>query len=147
VLTPPTHSNIGKDVDGTRDDGIHGMEYNNDDEDFNYHSSDGSAKKKAAAHRDLGNNVVGWLPMATTGNKEGATHNFVQMDDTPNWLHEIVNNQTFGKADPISTLINQFFPCIKCNDHKNINDPFAWFPVLLWKSGIVTWELFDVNFR
>ncbi len=95
---------------------------------------------------DLGHDAVGTLPMATSGSKEGASCNFVQMDNTPNWLHEIGNNQTFGKAYLISALINQIFPCIACNNHKNIKDPSTWFPVFLLKLGIATWELFDVDF-
>jgi hypothetical protein len=81
-----------------------------------------------------------WLPQEVR-----ATFNFVQMDNTSNRLYEIGNNKIFGKADLISALINQNFPCIECNNHKNINNPSAWFPVFLWKSGIATWKLFDVN--
>jgi hypothetical protein len=68
------------------------------------------------------------------------------MDNTPHWLHEISNNQMVGKADLISTLITQVFPCVACNNHKNIKGPSAWLPVFLWKSCVATWELFDVDF-
>jgi hypothetical protein len=50
VLTPPTHRDIGTDVNETSDDGMYGKQYNNHDEVFSYHSSDGSTKEEAAAH-------------------------------------------------------------------------------------------------
>jgi hypothetical protein len=145
-LTPPSHSNNGTKVNEIEDGRIYGKEYDNDDKDFSYHSSDGSAEEEAAVHRELGHGTVGTSPMATLGSKEGSTHNSGQMENTPNWLHEINNNQMFGKADLISVPINQFFFCIVCNNHKNINDLSAWLPIFLLKSGVATWELFDVDF-
>ncbi len=91
LLTPPTLSNNGIDVDEIGNDRIHGKKYNNDDNYFNYHSSDGSAKEQAAAHGEFVHDAVGTSPMDTSGSKEGATCDFVQMDDTPNWLYEISN--------------------------------------------------------
>jgi hypothetical protein len=49
--TPPTHSNNSMDVNEIGNDGIYGKEYDNDDKDFSYHSSDGSANKEEAAHK------------------------------------------------------------------------------------------------
>ncbi len=123
MLTPSTHRDIGTAINEIGNNGIYGKEYNINDEDFSYHSPDGFAKEEAAAHGELGHDAVRMLPTATSGSKEGATHNFVQMDITPNWLHEIGNNQMFDKAGLISALINQNFPCIACNNHKNINNP------------------------
>ncbi len=108
--TPPTHSNNDIDVNVIGNDGIYSKEYDNDDKDFSYHSSDGSANEEAVAQREFGHEAVGTLPMATSRSKEGATHNFVQMDGTPDWLHEISNNQMSGKADLISAFIIHFFP-------------------------------------
>jgi hypothetical protein len=119
------------DLNEISNDGIFGKEYNNDDKDFSYHSSDRSAEEEAAAHREFGHDAVGTLHMATSGSKEGATCICVQVENTPNCLHEINKNQTFGKADLISALINQIFPCVVCNNHKNINNPSAWLPIFL----------------
>jgi hypothetical protein len=101
LLRPPTHSDSGTDVDEIGDDRIYGKEYDNNDEDFSYHSSDGSAKES--------HDMVGMPPMATLGSMEGSNCDSGQIDDTQNWLHKINKNQTFGKADLISALINQFF--------------------------------------
>jgi hypothetical protein len=65
----------------------------------------------------------------------------------PNWQYEIKHIKPYGKGELISTLTNQIFPCIACNNHKKINDPSTWVPVFLGKSGITTWGLFDNFFE
>jgi hypothetical protein len=64
-----------------------------------------------------------------------------------NWQYEIKHIKPYGKAELISALTNQFFPCIACNNHKKINDLSTWVPVFLRKSGITTWGLFDNFFE
>jgi hypothetical protein len=156
LLTHPAHSDTGTDVDEIGNNEIYGKEYNDHDEDFSYHSSDGLAKENADSQGELGHNMGRMSPMATLGGKEGSTCNSAQVDNSPNWLHEINKNQIFGKADLLIALINQIFPCVVCNNHKNINNPSTWIPiflwklgvttVFLWKSGVTMWELFDVDF-
>ncbi len=53
----------------------------------------------------------------------------------------------YDKADLLSTLINQIFPCIACNNHRNINNFTTWVPVFLRKLGDTTWEVFDINIK
>ncbi len=138
MLTHPTHSGNGTDVNKIDNDRIYGKEYKDDDEDFSCHSSDGLAKGDADSQGESGHKVGETLPMAILGDKEGSTYDSGQMDNSPNWLHEINKNQIFGKADLIIALINQICPCVVCNNRKNINGPSTWIPIFLWKSGVTT---------
>ena len=54
----------------------------------------------------------------------------------PNRQYEIKHIKPYDKAELISVLTNQIFPCIACNNHKNISDPSTWVPVFLRKAGI-----------
>jgi hypothetical protein len=64
-----------------------------------------------------------------------------------NWLKEIDSRGTYDKKDLLAESTNQTFPCIACNDHKNILNPATWVPAFLCKSSPTTWDVFDVNFE
>jgi hypothetical protein len=86
--------------------------------------------------------------MADAGGKVlGPDNDAGHVDNQPNWLHEINNNQMYEKADLLDALVNQIFPCIVCSSHNNIDDLATWIPIFLWKLGSTTWEVFDAGFE
>jgi hypothetical protein len=117
-------------------DGIYGTMDNNEDKNFSYHSSDGSVEEEENDQQVLGQNAVGTLPLATNCNN-GPEYSLL------NWQYKIKHIKPYGKAELSATLTSQIFPCIACNNHKNISDPSTWVLVFLLKAGIDTWGLFD----
>jgi hypothetical protein len=63
------------------------------------------------------------------------------------WLKEIYSRGTYDKKDLVAESTNQTFPCITCNDHKNILNPAMWVPAFLRKSSTTTWDVFNINFK
>jgi hypothetical protein len=64
-----------------------------------------------------------------------------------NWLKEVDSRGTYDEKDLLAESTNQTFPCIACNDHNNIFDPFTWVPAFLCKSSATTWDVFNVDFN
>ncbi len=69
--TSTSHNNDVTYADKLGSNWIYGWEYNYGDEDFSYHSLDGSAEEDADDYGELGQDAVGTLPMATAGGKKG----------------------------------------------------------------------------
>ena len=59
------------DTEDAENDGIYRREYDNDDEDFSYHSSDGLDKDDSVYDLSLGNGAEGTSPPATARNTDG----------------------------------------------------------------------------
>ncbi len=127
-------------------DGIYRREYDNDDEDFSYHSSNGSDKDDSVYDLSLGASAEGTSPPATARNTDGQFPLGGQVEDLPDWLHEMNTNRVYNASHLLAAPITQIFPCISCKNHKDINNPTAWIPVFLWKLGKTTWEVFDKIF-
>ncbi len=64
-----------------------------------------------------------------------------------NWLKEVESRGTYDKKDLLAESTNQTFPCVACNDYKNILDPSIWVPAFLRKSSATTWDVFNVDFN
>jgi hypothetical protein len=74
--------------------GIYGGDYDNDDNsDLSYHSSNGSDKDDSDVNLSLGNGAEGTSPTATKRNTAEQTPLRRQMDDIPDWLQEMIDNQ------------------------------------------------------
>ncbi len=141
-----THSQDDSDAEELDNNGIYGREYDNTDEDFSYHSSDGSDKDDTGYDCSLGNGAEGTSPPATAYSKDGQFSLGEQVEDLPSWLHEMDTNQIYDASHLLAAPITQVFPCVTCNNHSNIKDPTLWIPVFLCKSGNTTWEVFDEKF-
>jgi len=61
------------------------------------------------------------------------------------WMKEVESRGTFDKKDLLAKPINRIFPCIACNDQKNILNPSTWVPAFLRKSSATTWDVLNVN--
>ncbi len=83
--TPP--SKDGTDAPDFDGDGIYGKNYDNEDEDFSYHLSDGSAEEEIDDHGELGADAVRTSPLVTY-----ASSKVGKVDDLPNWLQEVTCN-------------------------------------------------------
>jgi hypothetical protein len=93
LTTASTHSQDDSDSEEMDIDNIYGREYDNTNEDFSYHSSDGSDKDDAGYDRSLGNGMEGMSPPATAYSKDGQFPLGGQVEDLPDWLHEMDTNQ------------------------------------------------------
>jgi hypothetical protein len=101
-----------------------------------YEASDGKGKE------ELGKGASGCSPLLM-----GRSEPNDAFEEEPfNLLKEIDSRGTYDKKDLLVESTNQTFPCIACNDHKNILDPSTWVPAFLRKSSTTTWDVFDVNF-
>ncbi len=84
LLMDTSHSEGGTDTPDFGNDGIYKMEDDDEDEDFSYHLSNGSAEEEIDDHGELGADAVGTSPLATSaGGKVGT------VDDLSNWFQEI----------------------------------------------------------
>ncbi len=106
------HSKDGTDAPDFDDDDNYGKNYDNEDEDFSYHLSDGLAEEEIDEHGELGADAVGMSPLVTS-----ASSKVGKVDDLPNWLQEINRNQTYDKTDLLAALVTQIFPCIACSNN------------------------------
>ncbi len=122
-------------------DSIHDAESEEEDKEFSYHSSDGSAEEEGEDYGELGQDADGTSLMATRSKRYEK-----EEDKLPNWLNKINLIQSYDKPELLSAPISQIFPCVACNNHKKINNPQTWVPIFLQKSGITSWELFDADF-
>jgi hypothetical protein len=123
------------------DEGVCKADSDEDDKDFNYHSSDGSAEEDGEHQDKFGQHADGTSLMVTE-----YRHNTNHEDALPNWHNEANRIRAFAKPELLSAPINQIFPCVACLNHKNIKDPLTWVPVFLRKSGNTSWEVFDKDF-
>jgi hypothetical protein len=138
-----THSQDNSGAEELDNNGIYGREYDKTNEDFSYHSSDGSDKDDAGYDCSLGNGTEGTSPPATKYSKDGQFPLGGQVEDLPSWLHEMDTNQSYDASHLLAAPITLVFLCITCNNHSNIKDPTSWIPIFLCKSCNTTWEVFE----
>jgi hypothetical protein len=81
LLMDTPHSKDGTDTPDFDDDGIYGKNYDNEDEDFSYHLSDGLAEEQIEDHGELGADAVGTSPLVIFASSKAG-----KVDDLPNWL-------------------------------------------------------------
>ncbi len=62
LLMDTSHSKDGTDAPDFGDNGIYGKDYDNEDEDFSYHSLNGLAEEEIDDHGELGADAVGTSP-------------------------------------------------------------------------------------
>jgi hypothetical protein len=129
----------------TDDEGIHpgsiysGQHEKDDNSSYSVHNSEASDGK---GKKELGKGASGFSPLLM-----GRSEPDNAFDEEPfDWLKEIDNRGTYDKKDLLAESTNQTFPCITCNNHKNILNPSTWVPAFLRKSSTTTWDVFDVNF-
>jgi hypothetical protein len=67
--------------------------------------------------------------------------------DTFEWMKEVESRGTFDITDLFDEPINRIFPCVACNDQKNILDRSTWIPAFLRKASATTWDVLDVDFE
>jgi hypothetical protein len=142
--TTSTHSKDGANDDRVDNKGIYGGENDDDDGDFTYHSSDGSNEDDENGNEVLGNGTDGTSPTMSTCGKDGQSLIGGQLDNLPDWLHEIETNNTVNASLLLAAPITQVFLCIAC---KNIDNPATWISIFLQKTSNTTWEMFDEDFR
>ncbi len=102
------------------DEGVCKADSNEDDKNFSYHSSDGSAEEDGEHQDEFGQHADGTSPMATEYG-----HNTNHEDALPNWNDKANRIQAFAKPELLPPPVNQIFPCIACLNHKNINNPLT----------------------
>ncbi len=115
-----THSKGGANDDGVDNNGIHCGDNGDDDGDFTYHSSDRSDKDDEDGDEVLGEGADCTSPTISACGKDGQGFIRGQLDDLPDWLHEIETNNTYNASLLLATPIIQVFWCIAC---KNIDNP------------------------
>jgi hypothetical protein len=69
------------------------------------------------------------------------------MDDLPDWLQEMIDNQAYGISCLLSAPITKCFPCIARNNCIDVTDPRGWSCAFLRKLGATAWEVFDNFFE
>jgi hypothetical protein len=87
------------------DNSICNAEFDEEDKEFSYHSSDGSVEEEGEDHGELGQDADGLSPMATRSKQDAK-----KQDELPNWINEINLIQSYDKPELLSALINQIFP-------------------------------------
>ncbi len=92
--TNSTHSKGGANNDRVDNNGIYENKYDDDDGSFSYQSSDGLDKDDENDDEVLGNGADGTSPTMSAFGKDGQDCNNGQVDDLPDWLHEIETNKT-----------------------------------------------------
>jgi hypothetical protein len=128
--------------------GIYGRDLDNEDDgNLSYNSSDGSDKDDSDVNLSLGDGAEGTSPTATTGNTAEQSPLRRQMDDIPDWLQEMIDNQAYRISHLLSAPITKCSPCIACNNHIDVTDPRGWICAFLQKSGATAWEVFDKILR
>ncbi len=141
-------SDASIDIDRSESEGIYGGDYDIDDDgDLSYHSSDGSDKDDSDVDLSLGNGGEGTSPPANARNTAGQSPLRRQMDDLPDWLQEMIDNQAYGLSHLLSAPVTKCFPCIACNNRNDVTDPRGWSRAFLRKTGAPAWEVFDKNFE
>jgi hypothetical protein len=120
---------------------IYSRQSEEDVESFSYHKSEASSDDEDKEEFGIG--VRGCSPLSMGQYKLDNA-----LEEEPfDLLKEIDSRGTYDKKDLLAESTNQTFPCIACNDHKNILDPATWVPAFLCKSSATAWDEFDVNFE
>ena len=134
------------DDDDTSDDGgldpggIYNRQSDEDDGSFSYHDSEASTDDDDEGEFGEGASGCSPLDMGRYDPDEALEL------DTFKWMKEVESRGTVDITDLLAEPINRIFPCVACNDQKNILDRSTWFPAFLRKSSATTWDVLNVDF-
>ncbi len=127
--------------DGSLDPGgIYNRQNDEDDSSFSYHDSEASTDDDEEEECGEGASGCSLLDMGRYEPDEALDL------DSFKWMREVESRGTFDITDLLAEPINRIFPCVACNDQKNILDRSTWFPAFLRKSRATTWDVLNVDF-
>jgi hypothetical protein len=130
--------NNDEDDDKTDEDSLDpgGIYSRQSDEDgsFSYHDSEASTADDD--EEEYGKGASGSSPLVKGRYKPDEEMNL----DSFEWIKEVESRGTFDIKDLLDEPTNRIFPCIACNDQKNILDCSTWILAFLRKSSETTWE-------
>ena len=107
---------------------------------FSYHDSEASTADED--EEEFGEGASGCSPLV-----KGRSEPDEEIDlDSFEWMKEVESRGTFDITDLLVEPINRIFPCVACNDQKNILDRSTWIPAFLRKSSATTWDVLNVDF-
>jgi hypothetical protein len=129
------------DNEGIDPGSIYSRQSDENDGSFSYHESEATLDDED--EEEFGEGASGCSPSLMGRFKPDDTFEEEPFD----WLKEVDSRGTYDKEDLLAESTNQTFPCIACNDHKNILNPSTWVPAFLCKSSATTWEVFNVDFN
>jgi hypothetical protein len=128
------------DNEGIDPGGIYSRQSNEKDGSFSYHKSEATSDDEDK--EEFGEGASGCSPLLMGWYKPDNAFEEEPFD----WLKEVDSRGTYDEMDLLAESTNQTFPCVTCNDHKNIFDPSTWVPAFLRKSSATTWGVFKVDF-
>jgi len=128
------------DEDGFDPGGINSRQSDKDNGSFSYHDSEASTADDN--EEEFGEGASGCSPLVM-GRYEPDEE--FEMESFK-WMKEVESRGTFDKKDLLTESINCSFPCVACNDKKNILDPSTWVPAFLRKSSATTWDVLNMDF-
>ncbi len=131
--------NDKKDSDDSDPGGIYSGQHHKGDDSFSFHESEASSDNEDK--RELGEEAWGVSPLSMGRFKPGDASEVEKFE----WLNKIDIGGTYDKEELLAAPTNQIFPCIVCNDHRNIHTA-TWALAFLHKSSGITWDIFNVNF-
>jgi len=120
--------------------GIYSSQSDKVDGSFSYHESEASTADDN--EEEFGEGASGCSPLVM-GRYEPDEE--FEMESFK-WMKEVESRGTFIKKDLLAESINRIFPCIACNDQKNILNPSTWVLAFLRKSSATTWDILIVDF-
>jgi hypothetical protein len=120
--------------------GIYNRQSDEDDGSFSYHDSEASTADDD--EEEFGEGASGFSPL-DMGRYE--LDEALELDSFK-WMKEVESRGTFDITDLLAEPINHIFPCVACNDQKNILDRSTWIPAFLRKSSATTWDVLNVDF-
>jgi len=134
-----------EDEDTTDEDSLDpgGIYNRQSDEDgsFSYHDSEASTADED--EEEFGEGASGCSPLVQGIFKPDEEIELESFE----WMKEVESSGTFDITDLLDEPINQIFPCVACNDQKNILDRSTWIPAFLRKASATTWDVLNVDFE
>ena len=128
-----------KDEDSLDPGGIYNRQ-SDEDGSFSYHDSEASTADDD--EEEFGEGDSGCSPLVGISKPEE------EMElDSFEWMKEVESRGAFDITDLFDEPINRIFPCVACNDQKNILDRSTWIPAFLRKASATTWDVLDVDFE
>jgi hypothetical protein len=106
-----------------------------EDGSFSYHDSEASTADED--EEEFGEGASGCSPLV----KDRYEPDEELELDSLEWMKEVESRGTFDITDLLAEPINRIFPCVACNDQKNILDRSTWIPAFLRKSSATTWDV------
>jgi hypothetical protein len=119
--------------------GIYGRQ-SNEDGSFSYHDSEASTADDD--EEEFGEGASGRSPLV-----KGHYESDEEMElESFEWMTEVESRGTFDVKDLLDEPINRIFPCVACNDQKNILVCSTWIPAFLRKLSETTWDVLNEDF-